>query len=126
MTRALFLATLAAAAPAAAQTAFFTTVEDLPMAPGLAQETPGLVFEDFNGRIVGAAARGDAEPEAVRQFYLDTLPALGWAFSPGAGAAGDLVFLRGRERLALSISPYEGGAELHARLFVSAAPSLPD
>jgi hypothetical protein len=62
----------------------------------------------------------------VRRFYMDTLPALGWSFSPGAGVEGELVFLRGRERLALMVSPHEGGSELETRLFIRPAPTRDD
>jgi len=127
MSRALICAALLAfVAPAAAESRFFTAVEDLPLAPGLEEQGPPFWFDDANGRIVGAMARGRAEPAAVRRFYLDTLPALGWSFSPGAGVDGELVFLRGRERLALAIAPRDGGAELEARLFIQPEPTRSD
>ena len=127
MSRALIVAALlACAAPAAAESRFFSTVEDLPLAPGLEEQGPGFWFEDANGRIVGAIARGPAEPAQVRRFYLDTLPQLGWSFSPGAGVEGELVFLRGRERLALAVSAGNGGAQMETRLFIRPTPSRGD
>ena len=127
MSRALIVAALLAiAAPAAAQGRFFTAVEDLPLAPGLEEQGPGFWFEDANGRIVGAVASGPAEPDQVRRFYLDTLPQLGWSFSPDAGVEGELVFLRGRERLALAVSASDGGAQMETRLFVHPTPSRGD
>jgi hypothetical protein len=123
MSRALFVAALLAAAPACAETRFSSVIEDLPLAPGLEEAGPGFWFDDANGRIVGAIARGPTRPGEVRRFYLDTLPALGWSLSPGAGVEGELVFLRGRERLALLIAPREGGAEMETRLFIRPAPS---
>lgn len=115
------LAVACFAASAHADTRYFSAMEDLPLAPGLSEAGPGLWFDDPNGRITGAMAHGSVAPEAVRRFYLDTLPALGWALSPGAGVDGELVFLRGRERLALAITARNGGAELEARLFVRPA-----
>lgn len=126
MSRALFVAALLAAAPACAETRFFSVIEDLPLAPGLEEAGPGFWFDDANGRIVAALARGPARPAEVRRFYLDTLPALGWSFSPGAGVDGEIVFLRGRERLALLIAARDGGSELQTRLFIRPTPTQGD
>jgi hypothetical protein len=123
MSRALIVAALLAVAPAHAEGRFFSAIEDLPLAPGLEEAGPPFWFDDANGRIVAALARGPARPGEVRRFYLDTLPALGWSFSPGAGVEGEIVFLRGRERLALLIAPRDGGAEMETRLFIRPAPS---
>ncbi len=121
MSRILLAALVSFAASAHAETRYFAAMEDLPLAPGLAETGPGFWFDDANGRITGAMAHGAVAPEAVRRFYLDALPALGWALSPGAGVEGELVFLRGPERLALAISARDGGTELEARLFVRPA-----
>lgn len=126
MSRALIVAALLAAAPAFAEGRFFSAIEDLPLAPDLEEAGPSFWFDDANGRLVGAVARGPAAPAQVRRFYLDTLPALGWSFNPGAGVEGELVFLRGRERLALSIAAHDGGSELQTRLFIRPAPMHDD
>ncbi len=126
MLRCILLASIVCSAPAFAEGRFFAAIEDLPLAPGLEEAGPPLWFDDANGRIVGAMARGAAEPAAVRRFYLETLPALGWSFSPGAGVEGEIVFLRGRERLALAIAAHEGGAEMQTRLFIRPAPPRDD
>lgn len=120
MNRFVFMAALICATPAYAETAYFAAIEGLPLAPGLEEAGPGTWFDDANGRTVNVIARGQARPAEVCRFYLDTLPALGWSFSPGAGADGELVFLRERERLALAISPRGGGVEVDARLFIRA------
>jgi hypothetical protein len=112
MSRALFLAGLFAAAPALADAGYFSTIDDLPIAPGLVETGGGAGFEGPGGAVVVAFAAGQAAPGAVRGFYGDTLGALGWAPSPGE----DLVFLRGRERLTLGISAREDGVQLTARL----------
>lgn len=126
MSRALIVAALLAVAPAFAEGRFLSAIEGLPLAPGLEEAGPPFWFDDANGRIVGAVARGPARPADVRRFYMDTLPALGWSFSPGAGVEGEIVFLRGRERLALTISPRDGGAQLETRLFIRGEQSRDD
>lgn len=123
---ALVVAVILCTTPALGEGRFFAAIEDLPLAPGLTEAGPGFWFDDANGRIVGAIARGPVQPAQVRSFYFSTLPALGWSISPGAGVDGEIVFLRGRERLALEFSAHEGGAEVQTRLFVRAAPSRDD
>lgn len=126
MVRFALIAAIACVAPAHAEGRFFAAIEDLPLAPGLEEAGPGIWLDDANGRIVGVIARGQARPAEVRRFYLDTLPARGWSFSPGAGVDGELVFLRGRERLALAISARDGGVEVEARLFIRPEPIRAD
>lgn len=118
MSRALFLVAVLIASPAFADTRFFAAMEDVPVAPGLS-EGAGYQFEEAGGRIVGAAASGRATPAAVRAFYNDTLPALGWSLSPTG--TDELVFLRGRERLTLAIRSQGQGAMLDVRLFTRPA-----
>lgn len=69
-----------ALAPAMAQDsgAFVSTIEDLPLMPGLVEEAGGLVFDSPGGRIVEAFATGEVNQGAVRAFYGETLPQLGW------------------------------------------------
>ena len=70
---------LAASAPALAE-GFLSSVEDLPLAPGLSEMADAaLTFDTPSGRIVEGAARGTVEASAVLQFYGATLPQLGWA-----------------------------------------------
>lgn len=116
MSRAFLAALVLFAAPTAAEAQFFAGVADLPLAPGLSEIATGFGFEGDGGRLVLAEAEGDAAPEAVRAFYLATLPALGWSHSPEG--EGMLVFLRGRERLTLTIAGDGGRARLSARLAV--------
>jgi|CXWL01.1.fsa_nt_gi hypothetical protein len=119
MSRALFALALICAAPAFAETRFFGAVEDLPLAPGLAEIGAGFSFSGADGRIIAAEAEGRAAPGSVRDFYLAALPALGWSFSPG-GEEG-FAFRRGRERLTLLVSPRADGSRLEARLVVRPA-----
>lgn len=83
--------------------AYLAAVADLPLMPGLA-EVPGvgLVFDQPSGRIVEAYARGAVSRAAVRAFYLDTLPNLGWR------AKAEALFQREGEELRLDISGDDG------------------
>lgn len=67
-----------ATAPAA-ERAFLSAVEDLPLAPGLIEDPEaGLVFDSPAGRIVEAQAEGAVTASAVEAFYAEALPELGW------------------------------------------------
>ncbi len=83
--------------------AYLAAVADLPLMPGLA-EVPGagLVFDQPSGRIVEAYAQGAVSRAAVRAFYLDTLPNLGWS------AKAEALFQREGEELRLDISGEDG------------------
>ncbi len=83
--------------------AYLTAVADLPLMPGLA-EVPGagLVFDQPSGRIVEAYAQGAVSRAAVRAFYLDTLPNLGWR------AKAEALFQREGEELRLDVSGDDG------------------
>jgi hypothetical protein len=68
----------AASAPVRAD-AFVDGFEDLPLMPGLANVPAASVsFDAAAGRIVVAFAEGDVGMPAVRAFYAETLPQLGW------------------------------------------------
>ena len=64
---------------------FVSTIEDLPLMDGLIEEAGGMVFDSARGRIVEAFATGWVSEGAVRAFYDETLPQLGWR-PLGAGA----------------------------------------
>ncbi len=76
----LFAAALFPVFPAMAQDAagFVSTIEDLPLMPGLIEEEGGMVFDSARGRIVEVYATGPVGEAAVRDFYDETLPQLGW------------------------------------------------
>ena len=58
---------------------FVSGIPDLPLMPGL-EEIDGstMVFSKPQGRIIEVAARGAVTRDAVRAFYGQTLPQLGW------------------------------------------------
>jgi hypothetical protein len=84
--RAILTAFLVVALSAAALAdKFVPGTEDLPLMPGLRPvANSGLVFDKPQGRIVEATAKGKVTREAVRRFYAETLPGLGWSEEAGA------------------------------------------
>ncbi len=93
---------LVAAAPAGTPMAdgaqFLADVDDLPLPEGMVEDPDARVaFDEPGGRVVEAAASGPLEPEAVTEFYRETLPALGWT-SVGPG-----VWRRDGEELRVAV-----------------------
>lgn len=109
MRRALVAIALLAAAPAHAETRFLAAFDDIPLAPGLAEvANSAFAFAAAEGRIAESTATGrEADLPAVRAWYAQALPALGWALQSDAG---DLVFARGRERLTVTLARGSDGA----------------
>ncbi len=95
-----------AAAPAHAAE-FLKAIDDVPLIAGLVETAEPVVFESDLGRVVRTNASGNADYATVRDFYLASLPALGWK-REGDAAGGRLVFAREHERLTLSIEPAAG------------------
>lgn len=92
----------ALAAPAAAGAKFLSVIEDLPLMPGLVEDTASAMsFDGPTGRIVEAYAAGGVDAGAIATFYSETLPQLGWR----AGAAGE--YGRDGEVLRIDIGPAE-------------------
>jgi len=120
MSRAVFFAALAASAgPAFAETVYFQDIPDLPMPAGFVEADTATGFQAGEGRLVFAEATGRGDGLAVRDFYQDTLPQLGWGESVENGA---LVFQRGRERLHLFLIREEAGV-LRLRVQLTVRPA---
>jgi hypothetical protein len=83
---------------------FVSTIEDLPLMEGLIEEEGGMVFDTARGRIVEAYATGPVSEGAVKDFYDQTLPQLGWR-PIGAG-----VFQRETEILKVEFPGGPGAA----------------
>jgi len=107
-------AALAGGPPARAQTpadGFIGGIEDLPLMAGLAEDADAtLVFETPEGRIVEADAEGAVSAAAVRRFYDQTLPQLGWE------KRGPDRFQRDDEILKLDFSATTGATRVRFRL----------
>lgn len=116
MSRLVFAAALICAAPAYAETRYFSELSDVPMPPGFEESDAAVGFDGAGGRLVTARAVGDLSAMEVRAFYTECLPALGWAVSPRADGA--LVFQRGRERLTFAVRTEGGRTLLGADLVV--------
>lgn len=102
------LLTLALCRTAAAD-GFAETVSDLPLMPGLTEQTEhAMVFDKPNGRIVELAAAGPVDPSAVLGFYGRTLPQLGWR--PRATGPDGARFVRADEELSIAVDAPTGGA----------------
>lgn len=85
---------------AGAAETFLTAIEDVPLAPGLAEQaTGGMVFDSPTGRIVEAVASGTVPADEVGTFYAQTLPQLGWT------NAGKMIFKRDNETLRITVEP---------------------
>jgi hypothetical protein len=124
MSRLVFAAALICAAPAYAQTRYFGELSDVPMPPGFEESDGAVGFDGIGGRLVTVRATGDLPALAVRDFYTECLPALGWAVIPRAD--GVLTFQRGRERLTFTMRTEAGRTLLGADLLVLPAPMNAD
>lgn len=90
---------------------FFSTLNDVPLMPGL-QELPerSLSFDKPEGRIVEAFAAINAEhadPATIAAFYRRTLPQLGWE------PASDMAFIRQDEQMTIRIGREDAYNILH-------------
>src|SRR5690349_268518 len=84
--------------PAAAGPAYVDGIDDLPLMPGLVPlADQSVVFDKPGGRIVQAVATGRLSAAAVRSFYADAAPQLGWQ------PAGDGRFTRDGELLRIEL-----------------------
>jgi hypothetical protein len=90
---------------------YLDAVEDMPLMEGLHETGEGgIVFDKPNGRIVRAVAQGAVAASAVRSFYIETLPQLGWTRQQKLELIADLlVFRRDSERLEIQTVPGAGG-----------------
>jgi hypothetical protein len=96
---------------AGATDVFLSRLEDLPLAPGLSEDTAaGLSFDSAGGRIVEAYARGNMTEDQVLQFYKETLPQLGWT------AESARQYRRSGERLRLELTSGGPGVTVHYSL----------
>lgn len=92
MFRFFLIAFLFVTAPvSAAETAYSTVIEDLPLMQGMTEKADeAVVFDKPAGRIVEINAETAAAPQAVEQFYAEALPPLGWqTVAPATYARGD-------------------------------------
>src|SRR5262245_11203680 len=90
---------------------FLSRLEDLPLPPGLAEDTrSGISFDTAGGRIVEAFARGEVTERQVLDFYRETLPQLGWT------PESSTEYRRGGERLRIALTTDAHGLVVHYSL----------
>lgn len=84
----------------AAETAYFSALREMPVAPNLTEDVNSAVrFDQPEGRIIVMQASGFAQSAEITDFYNKTLPALGWK------STGTNSFSRDQEVLILDIKP---------------------
>jgi hypothetical protein len=90
---------------------YLDAVDDMPLMEGLHETGEGgIVFDKPNGRIVRSIAEGRVSIDAVRRFYVDTLPQLGWKRARKLELIDDLlVFDRETERLEIEMTKAHDG-----------------
>lgn len=90
--------------------AFLAGYEDLPLMPGL-EEAPesSLLFDKPGGRIFEGLASGRVSLADAREFYLASLPELGWRRTGKRSDKGTLLsFLREGEELDIQFTESQG------------------
>jgi hypothetical protein len=114
-TCALILALLAAGThniPAAYAADFLSTYDDMPVMDGLREDLDrAYAFDSASGRLVEGVAIGQVRPEDVIDFYVATLPQMGWIMqtppatpnAPQTAAPMRLAFLRDGEKLEIEV-----------------------
>ena len=95
-----------AARPGMAQElSFLSGIDDLPLMPGLLEQTDlTLVFDSAEDRYVEAYATGNVTELTVSQFYQQSLPQLGWLHD------GLVTYQRDGEILIILSSPSPDGS----------------
>ncbi|MFN4164898.1 MAG: hypothetical protein ACK4FJ_11020 [Ferrovibrio sp.] len=79
--------------------------------PGLAESPDAAtVFDKPSGRIAHTEAKGKVSVAAVRKFYADTLPQLGWQ------NIGPEHYRRETEQLRLSVTGRDGALTVRFEL----------
>ena len=74
----------------AAETAYSSVIDDLPLMQGMIERPDDtVIFDKPGGRIAAFSAETSANPEAVKDFYQQALPPLGWKSPQPAKFARD-------------------------------------
>ena len=109
--RACLLCLLLTFNAAAADAVYFSSLDDIPVMPGLTELADrSLEFDSPTGRIIEAYAEGSVAAAQVLTFYGETLPQLGWTpLSPG-------LYRRDAEELMLEIAPASAGVTVRLAL----------
>jgi hypothetical protein len=110
----LILLAFLVVSPAFAATSYFSALPELPLPPQMMEDQGSAVrFDQPEGRVIVLQASGTAQPSGINDFYLKTLPALGWK-NEGNGR-----FTRTKEALILDVKPLD---KTHNRLNILLKP----
>ncbi len=109
---AMAVVSLALSAGAAEKTRFSNYIDDLPIMPGLTENSDGYVVDLIQGgRVAEARLAGSVDAQVVRGFYAATLVQLGWKPMPNDPS----TYMRGRERLSFTVETGRGRKRLLAQ-----------
>lgn len=100
------------AAPAiAAETAYSSVLDDLPLMQGMTERPEDtVIFDNPGGRIMEFSAETTASAAAVKEFYRQALPPLGWK------QARPAKFIRDKEMLKIDFAKNNGETIVHFAL----------
>lgn len=95
----------------AVETAYSSVMDDFPLMQGMKERPEDTVFFDNpGGRIVEFSAATAQSPEAVKNFYRQALPPLGWK------VALPTKFVRDTETLKIDFDKKDGETIVHFAL----------
>ena len=95
----------------AAETAYSSVIDDLPLMQGMVEKPDDtVIFDKPGGRIAEFSTKISAAPEAVKSFYQQVLPPLGW--KPLRSSA----FTRDGETLKMDFNKNGGETVIHFTL----------
>lgn len=95
----------------AAETTYSSVIDDLPLMQGMVEKPDDtVVFDKPGGRIAEFSAETAATPEAIKSFYQQALPPLGW--KPSRSSA----FTRDGETLKMDFDKNGGETVVHFML----------
>ena len=90
---------------------FFEAVSDMPLMPGFKEQSAlTTIFDKPHGRIVKVEAVGAPSVKSAQQFYLQTLPNLGWNYK------GNKRFVRDGEEIILDFARVDTQTKIYITL----------
>ena len=108
----VLVAAIALSAVPAFATDFLRAIEDVPLPVGLTEDAEPVVFESDQGRVVQTVAAGNIPTSEIANFYVASLPALGWKHLPSDTA---LSFERENELLNITMREPANAAPITVR-----------
>ena len=89
---------------------FVAGSKDIPLASGLNKiSDDGLDFDSASGSIIAVTYKSSEDLQKVREFYLKTLPQLGWKNLKNDQQSVDMLkFKRDSEKLEIELLNYNG------------------